>query len=234
MKFRQDILPFAHEDGDDHEPVRVFGSNRPDEIVTGGGPQHILAGNGDDSIRTGGGPDLVEAGNGDDAVFAEGGPDSVWGGNGDDLIDGGGGPDALDGGRGDDTIIGGAAADTLTGGAGRDAFVYRSASEAPAHGSDEDEDHEGKDAGDDHAGGGLETITDFKPGTDLVDFSGIGSVVAFAAGPATYSVWAEQQGADTLLYVDTDGALAGDHPAEMSILLLNVDVIALSEGDFLF
>lgn len=227
MKFRQGSLPLAHEDGDDHEPVRVFGSNRPDEIVTGGGPQHILAGNGDDRIRAGGGPDIVEAGNGDDTVFAEGGPDSVWGGNGDDLIDGGGGPDALDGGRGNDTIIGGAAADTLTGGAGRDVFVYRAASEAASGGEEEGDGDEG------HAGV-QETVTDFRSGSDHFDFSAIEGVDGFAAGPQEGAVWAVQQGSDTMLYVDTNGTLEGDLPAEMQILLLDVLAADLDAGDFIF
>lgn len=222
------------EEPHDHEPVTVLGSNGPDAIETGGGPQRILGFNGADVIHAGGGPDEVEGGNGPDALYGQGGPDTLRGGNGEDILEGGPGPDLLDGGNGNDSLAGGLAADTLTGGRGEDIFVFRAANEAPAHGSGEDDGHEEGGGGDDHSGGGQETITDFTPGTDLVDFSEIGSVVGFAAGPTAYSVWAEQQGADTMLYVDADGVLAGDHPAEMSILLLNVDATALSDGDFLF
>lgn len=226
MKIAKDILPLAHDDSHDEEPVLVVGTNHPDDISAGGGPQHILAGNGRDTIRAGGGPDIIEAGNGDDVVLAEGGPDQVWGGNGNDLLDGGGGPDEMNGGRGNDTIIGGAAADLLTGGPGRDVFVYRSASEAAGHGS-----HEGEEDSDD---GAPETITDFQTGTDLFDFSAIGTVMSFSDGPQEGAAWAVQQGSNTLLYVDTNGTLEGEHPAEMQILLLGVVAADLSADDFLF
>ncbi|MBE9638807.1 calcium-binding protein [Salipiger mangrovisoli] len=229
----RDIVALGEESHAD-EPLAVLGTNGPDDIQTGGGPQYILGLNGADVIHAGGGPDEVEGGNGSDALYGQGGPDTLRGGKGEDTLEGGPSPDLLEGGNGDDVLAGGIAADTLIGGHGEDTFVFRAANEAPARGSDEDEAHEGDGGGDDHAGGGQETIADFKPGTDLVDVSAIGSIVAFAAGPATYCVWAEQQGADTMLYVDTDGVLAGDQPAEMSILLLNVDATMLSEGDFLF
>ncbi len=242
---RMGLMPFAHEDGHDEEPEIVLGTNRADEIRTGGGPQRILAGNGGDTVWAGGGPDIVEAGNGEDTVYAQGGPDTVFGGNGDDYLHGGGGPDALDGGRGDDILIGCVAADILTGGPGDDVFVYRAANEAPAHGA-EGEDHEdgghdgGGGGGEDidgcggAEGGGQETITDFGTGVDLFDFSAIGTVTLFADGPEADAVWAVQQGEDTMLYVDTDGSVSGEHPAEMSILLLEVDAATLSEADFIF
>lgn len=226
MNSRNNIVPLGHDDGHDEEPLLVEGTNHPDEIITGGGPQFILAGNGRDTIRAGGGPDIIEAGNGDDEVFAEGGPDKVWGGNGNDFIDGGGGPDTIDGGRGNDTIIGGAAADVLTGGPGRDVFVYRSASEASGHGNHEEEE--------DSDDGSPETITDFRVGTDVFDFSAIGTVASFSEGPQERAVWAVQQGSNTMLYVDTNGSLEGDHPAEMQVLLLDVVAADLSVDDFIF
>lgn len=226
MKPLRDILPLAHEDGHDEEPVLVEGTQRPDDITTGGGPQHIHAGNGGDTVRAGSGPDIIEAGNGDDTVYAEGGPDSVWGGNGNDLLEGGGGPDDINGGRGNDTIIGGAAVDLLTGGTGRDVFVYQSASEAAGHGG-----HDGEEESDQ---GSRETITDFQVGSDLFDFRAIGTVTSFADGPKEGSAWAVQQGPDTVLYVDTNGSLEGDQPAEMQILLLGVQASDLTADDFLF
>lgn len=242
------VKPLAHEDAHEDEPELVLGTNRPDEITTGGGPQRILAGNGPDQVRAGGGPDVVEAGNGDDTVYAEGGPDIVYGGNGDDYLHGGGGPDTLDGGNGNDTLIGCMGPDILTGGRGDDIFVFRSPNEAPAHGEGghdqgdlggETDGHDGED-GHDGCGaggsgsGGQETITDFKPGADVIDVSEIGTVEAFAGDPAEFSIWAVQQGEDTMLYVDTDGSIDGEHPAEMSILLLDVDAALLSADDFIF
>lgn len=238
------------EDGHDHEAELMLGTNRADEIRTGGGPQRILPGNGDDTVWAGGGPDIVEAGNGDDTVYGQGGPDTVFGENGDDYLHGGGGPDVLDGGRGDDILIGCVAADTLTGGPGDDVFVYRAANEAPAHGAEGEDHDDGEHDGGEHdggggggedgdgcggeEGGGQETIADFGIGADLIDFSAIGTVAVFADGPEEAAVWAVQQGEDTMLYVDTDGSLSGEHPAEMSILLLGVDAATLSEADFVF
>lgn len=230
--------PLGHDDGHDEAPTIVLGTNKADTISTGGGPQHILSGNGADTVRAGGGPDLVEAGNGDDTVEGQGGPDTVFGGNGDDILDGDGGPEALDGGRGDDILIGGVAADILTGGKGDDTFVYRSASEAPAHGGEDGGHDDGghDDGGHDDGGsegGGQETITDFGTGADVIDLSAFGTVTFFADGPQAGAVWAVQQGDDTMLLVDTDGSVAGDHPAELAILLLNVDASTLSAADFI-
>ena len=56
----------------------------------------------------------------------------------------------------------------------------------------------------------------------------------FADEPAADGIWAVQQGEDTMIFVDTDGSIAGDHPAEMGILLLGVDATTLSSSDFLF
>ncbi len=235
-------------DDHDHEPTTILGTNKADEIMSGGGPQKILALNGDDTVHSGGGPDEILGQNGSDSLFAQGGPDTVSGGNGDDYLHGGGGPDALYGGNGDDILVGCMAADILTGGRGADTFVYRSASEAPAHGSGDD--HSGEDGGnggldgeegghddcggDDDVSAGQETITDFKPGTDKLDFSAIETVMYFADDPAENAVWLVQQGDDVMLYADTDGSLEGGHPAELAILLLNVEAAALTVDDFIF
>lgn len=232
----------------DHDPVTIYGTNWADEITAGGGPQTILALNGEDIVHAGGGPDEIHGQNGKDQIFAQGGPDDAFGGNGDDYLHGGGGPDRLDGGNGDDILIGCMAADVLTGGRGSDTFVYRAASEAPAHGEEDHTDaeaghdgnggptggaeHEEDGCGDDE-GGGQETITDFKPGTDFIDLSAIGSVTGFSDVPAANSIWAVQQGDDTMLFVDTNGTVEGDHPAEMGILLLGVEAEMLSIDDFI-
>jgi Ca2+-binding RTX toxin-like protein len=105
--------------------------------------------------------------------------DTLNGGRGNDFLRGEAGNDILDGGSGRDILIGGAGADSLTGGTGRDTFVLYSQSE------------------------GVDTITDFEDGFDLIDlrvmfarpeFVGLG----FAALGITAS------GADTIIRVTSN------------------------------
>ncbi|MDU8911391.1 calcium-binding protein [Aestuariicoccus sp. MJ-SS9] len=207
------------DDGHDHEPEVVMGTNQPDTIDTGGGPQEIHGLNGNDVIHAGGGPDTAYGGNGSDEIYGQGGPDMLYGGNGRDLLKGGGGPDTLEGGNGADTIEGGRGMDTSTGGGGPDTFVFASPQDVPGHGPCDE--------------GRRETITDFDPNVDTVDFRGLG-LDGFSSGAEAYHAWAVQDGDNSVLYVDTDGNLGGAHPAEMGILLLGVDASDLSDSCFLF
>lgn len=233
---------------EEHDPELIYGTNQADVIKTGGGPQHIFAGNGDDVVSAGGGPDIVEGENGQDLLTGGGGPDSMIGGNGDDVLTGGPGPDTLFGGNGDDVLTGGESADMLTGGRGADTFVYLARSDAPAHG---EEDEGGGDEGGGHADGGhadggdegghddggpkVETITDFKAGVDKIDFTAFDNLVAFASDvPTANAIWVEQVGENTVVKVDLQNGVDGEHPAEMSIVLLGVTAIDLSAADFLF
>ena len=101
-------------------------------------------------------------------------------------IRGGAGRDTLTGSTGDDVITGGEGADTLTGGAGADTFVYLSLRD------------------------GVDTVTDFVPGTDRIDLSallaslGLDRSVAWAAG----YVRLLDGSAGVTVQIDTDG-LAG-------------------------
>ncbi|PWJ19213.1 calcium-binding protein [Jannaschia seohaensis] len=208
-----------HGDGHDHEPQIVMGTNKSDVIETGGGGQKIYGLNGSDVIHAGGGADEVHGGNGRDQLFGQGGPDKLYGGNGADLLVGGGGPDLLVGGNGADILVGGRGMDTLTGGNGPDVFVYKAAQDVPGHGECE--------------GGRRETITDFDAANDRFHFRKL-DLEGFSDVAEAYHVWAEQVGGDTVLYVDTDGNMAGEHPAEMGILLLGVDAGDLSDANFMF
>jgi Ca2+-binding RTX toxin-like protein len=69
------------------------------------------------------------------------------GGNGTDFLVGSAGNDLLNGDNGSDTLRGGLGSDTLTGGNGQDIFVFAS-------------------------GEGIDTITDFKLGTDQIGLTG--------------------------------------------------------------
>jgi len=232
------FLSMEEEDDHDHVPEVVYGTNKSDVINTGGGPQHIIAGNGDDYVSAGGGPDVVEGGNGQDILTGGGGPDSMTGGNGDDVLIGGPGPDNLSGDNGDDVLTGGESPDMLTGGRGSDTFVYLARSDAPAHGGgDEHEGEEGGHEDDGHEDGGpkVETITDFKAGVDKIDFTAFENLNAFSPdGPQENAIWVEQVGDDTVVMVDLMNGVDGEHPAEMSILLVGVNADDLSAVDFLF
>lgn len=215
MGIKEPLLVIA-EDEEEHPPELVYGTNHSDIIETSGGPQHIIAGNGDDYVSAGGGPDVVECGNGQDTLI------------------GGGGPDSMSGGNGDDVLIGGVSADKLTGGRGADTFVYLARGDAPAHG-EEDEGDGDEEGGHEDGGPTVETITDFKVGVDKIDFTAFDTLVAFSSDvPMANAIWVEQRGENAVVKVDLMNGVDGDHPAEMSIVLLGVNVGALSAADFLF
>ncbi|MEM1162748.1 MAG: M10 family metallopeptidase C-terminal domain-containing protein, partial [Pseudomonadota bacterium] len=84
-------------------------------------------------------------GSGEDVLYGGAGDDDLHGDGGSDVLYGGTGADHLDGGAGADILIGGAGNDVLTGGLGADLFAI-------------------------HAdGAGIDRITDFTPGLDLID-----------------------------------------------------------------
>ena len=95
----------------------------------------------------------LRGGAGDDRLEGRGGADLLEGGLGHDWLHGGMGADRLNGGLGQDTLTGGLGLDVLTGGAGADLFVFRAMAESRP--------------------GAGDLITDFRPGTDRIDLSGI-------------------------------------------------------------
>lgn len=90
-------------------------------------------------------PDLVYGFRGDDTLFGMDGDDLIKGGLGNDLIYGGRGRDRLLGEWGDDFLFGGDGNDVMTGGTGNDDFVFAT-----------------------HAG--IDKISDFQTGFDLISF----------------------------------------------------------------
>jgi len=106
-------------------------------------------GRGEDTLEGGAGDDRLRGRGGDDTLEGGAGDDILRGDKGDDTLDGGAGDDRLIGGTGEDTLEGGAGDDTLTGGKGDDTFIQ------------------------DFGQPGEDTITDFNPNQDVIDFGGL-------------------------------------------------------------
>jgi len=109
----------------------------------------LKGGKGDDALEGGAGNDNLSGGRGADTLAGGAGDDVLRGGGGDDTLAGGAGDDVLKGGKGDDTLEGGAGDDTLAGGRGADTFIQ------------------------DFGQPGEDTIADFNPNQDVIDFSGL-------------------------------------------------------------
>jgi Ca2+-binding RTX toxin-like protein len=156
----------------------------------------------------------------DNVISGLSGSDSLSGMDGNDTLNGGSGGDTLDGGDGDDVLTGGAGIDTSTGGAGADSFRFSTQYESGL-------------------GANADRITDFAPGTDVIDLGGIdadtvaGGNQAFAfVGNAAFSNTAGElryydDGTDTWVQGDTNG----DGMADFEIALTGV--LTLVATDFI-
>jgi Ca2+-binding RTX toxin-like protein len=134
---------------------------------------------------------------GDDIIKAFNGNDVIGGGSGNDTLYGGDGIDTIDGGSGDDIIVGGRDLNILTGGDGSDTFVY------------------GSDYGSD-------TITDFAPNVDKLDFKSL--FLNATNDNLTDYIKVEATGdGDTKILIDKDGLQNGSSYTDLSIVLKNVD-----------
>ncbi|SFU87781.1 DUF4214 domain-containing protein [Pseudoduganella namucuonensis] len=98
----------------------------------------------------------------------------------------------------------------LTGGAGEDRYVLYTRNTAASH-----------------------TITDFEPGKDKIDFSSI-NWLAPNGNPfgANGYLRAEQQGADTVILLDADGAAGGASTLKPHLTLKNTALASLTGADF--
>ena len=142
-------------------------------------------------------------------ILAGAGNDLVYAGAGNDSIDGGDGNDTLRGDAGDDTIDGGAGRDIMLGGAGADTFTFSIS---------------------DFSGTTTTTadwIRDFSQldGDSIqLDLGGVGSFIGTAAFSGTAGeVRYQVQGANTMVFIDTDGDMAADHAIRLTGL---IDLVA--------
>lgn len=128
-----------------------------------------------------------------------------------DILKGRDGDDQFDGGAGADWLKGGLGADLLTGGDGIDTFVFAAAKQSSKN------------------GGGVDTITDFAVGEDLIDLSGLNKPVDFVGDDkfgGDREVRYVQKEDKTVVVVDKNG----DGSADMKIKIASV--IDLGESDF--
>jgi Ca2+-binding RTX toxin-like protein len=184
------------QDGNDH----LIGGAGNDTLMGGDGDDVLDGGDGDDMLNGWTGADQMSGGAGLDRLFGYNGNDTLSGGDGSDQLFGGADHDHLDGGAdddrlsgeaGDDVLKGGTGNDTLSGGTGADRFVF----DAP--------------------GQGLDVITDF----DIGDVLAIGDMlVGFAAGQEADFVELVDDGVNTTVRVDVDGAAGGSGFEEIAVL----------------
>jgi Ca2+-binding RTX toxin-like protein len=156
--------------------------------------------------------------------------DNAIGGSGNDTLvgnaiantlSGGAGNDILSGGGGNDILIGGTGIDTLTGGTGTDTFVFATGDSSPVAGQHD-------------------LITDFTPGVDHIDLSGIDAISSTPAHDGFHFIGAAAfdgtAGALDYVYDATRGVTVlegdtnGDRVADFAIDLTGN--IALNVSDF--
>lgn len=212
----------------------LFGTNNNDNMSGQDGNDLFRGFDGDDVVRTWGGNDTIIGGDGDDTAF---------GGTGDDLIHGRVGDDELSGNIGNDRIVGGVGNDHIMGSVGNDALMGGTEHDTieGGHGRDRLEGQGGFDRlnggmGNDVISGGRQAdtfifdnnfgndrITDFDVANrhERIDLSGVDAITSFDDLMANH---VSQANGHALI---SDGA--GN-----TIRLDNVNIDALSAGDFIF
>lgn len=142
-------------EGDD----TIEGSNDAEFIISNQGQDRVFGNGGDDTIMGGRGNDFINGGPGNDFLRGDRDSDVVEGGDGDDIIFGGKEQDRLLGGDGNDFVSGDLGNDTLTGTNGDDTLIGG----------------EGQDRFVINRGLGIDLITDFEIGIDIIELpSGLG------------------------------------------------------------
>jgi Ca2+-binding RTX toxin-like protein len=175
-----------------------------DPTGTYGGNDYLSGGSGDDILRGVAGSDVLEGGSGSDRLEGGLGNDRLDGGDAADTLVGGKGNDMLDGGAGSDTLVGSLGKDVLTGGDGRDLFIFAALESRPG-------------------GGVRDIITDFEPGVDKIDLSGL----ELSFGELSFKA----VGSGLIVYGDVNGdSVMGANEFGLQL----TGITTLNESDFIF
>jgi trimeric autotransporter adhesin len=164
--------------------------NALNNSINGNGiANNLNGGAGNDYLFGGNGTDTLIGGLGNDTLDGGSDNDNMAGGAGNDDMYGSAGLDTLIGGDGNDTLNGGIGNDTLTGGAGNDAFMQ--------------------------FGPGMDTITDFVSGFDILDLGSLVGLTFTGGGNSLtateFVLGANAAGAeDRIIYNQANGDLFYD------------------------
>ncbi len=160
------------------------------------------------SVATEGADVLIGDAN-DNVINALGGDDRVSGAGGNDTLNGGNGNDTLNGDAGNDILIGGAGRDTMTGGAGNDTFTFTALSDSSISYL-------------------RDVITDFTPGQDKINISGLDANGGLS-GNNDFTLLA----ADGAAFTGKAGELIWDTDAANDRTLVRADVNGDRVADFI-
>ncbi|MBE9102003.1 hypothetical protein [Vacuolonema iberomarrocanum] len=172
---------------------RLAGQEGNDRLIGGAGGDNLLGGSGQDTLLGGADDDRLLGGTDDDRLNGNGGNDRLVGGAGIDTLRGDAGADTLVGGVANDTLLGGGGNDRLLGSAGDDSLNGQSGNDILRGGIGNDvlrggigndrlignqgndliTTGEGSDRIFIRTGQGLDRVTDFSDGQDLIILGGI-------------------------------------------------------------
>jgi hypothetical protein len=156
---------------------QLFKGTSNNDVYSGGSNNDTIRGRaGDDILQGEAGDDLIDGGADDDIIKGGAGLDSLSGGNGNDSVKGGAGDDLIRGNQGDDILDGDIGTDDVYGDAGNDILRTRNGGDrfTGGRGNDQFWVTSGK------LPRRATTVTDFKPGTDLIVIAGVAGVQQFS------------------------------------------------------